>query len=238
MLSVTNSLATRFPKIAAEFHPSLNIDKQTGVRLTAHGVTAGSDVEAWWRCSKNLDHEWRAPIVRRTSNRSGCPWCRIVPRSKVEILIGFELAYVLDFDPTKHKLRIDNRVLDVDVLIRQLKIIIEYDGSYSHREKEEADCRKSRRLQEARWAVIRLREQPLRRLGQLDIRIPVTRFRDQRTIKDVVDMTLRRIRKVRGTRPPRLASYLRRKSLANTVAAKLYIDQLLTGQKTLSGIVS
>lgn len=230
MLSVTNSLARKFPKIADEFHRCLNVDEGRDVALTAHDVIAGSGLEVWWQCSKNDEHEWRAPIVRRTANRSGCPWCRIVPRSKVEILIGFELAYVLGFDPTKHKVRIGNYPLDVDVLIPQMSTIIEYDGCYSHHGKEEADHRKTQRLQDAGWTVIRLREEPLERLDELDVVIPVTRVRDLRTIKEVVDMTLRQIGKVRGVKNliANVAAYLRRKSLANSGAAELHIEKLLS----------
>jgi hypothetical protein len=145
-LTTANCLATKFPKLAAEFHPTKNVDGQTGRVLTAADVIAGSKVVVWWQCSKDSGHEWSTPVVHRTANRTGCPWCRIVPRSKVEILIAYELAYVLGFDPGVHKLWLGKRVVDVDMMISNLSTIVEYDGSYAHRGKEDNDRRKTRQL--------------------------------------------------------------------------------------------
>jgi hypothetical protein len=61
-----NSLATLFPKIAKELHPTKNGD------LTAHDVTSGSHKKLWWKC--NQGHEWNATVNSRV-NGSGCPFC-------------------------------------------------------------------------------------------------------------------------------------------------------------------
>lgn len=34
-----------------------------------------SNVKAWWQCSQNEEHVWRAPISNRTGLGSGCPFC-------------------------------------------------------------------------------------------------------------------------------------------------------------------
>lgn len=65
-VSVTNSLASLFPKIAKEWHKEKNTAKPTQ-------VTAGANFQAWWCCKKN--HEWKATINNRTSMGSGCPKC-------------------------------------------------------------------------------------------------------------------------------------------------------------------
>ena len=229
LLSVTNSLATKFPKIAADFHPTKNIDAQTGQVLTAADVIAGSQVVIWWRCSNNLDHEWSTPVVRRTGNRTGCPWCRVVPRSKVEILIAYELAFVMGFDPGAHKLRLGKRVVDVDFMIPELSTIIEYDGSYAHRGKKENDRRKTLRLSNAGWTVIRLREEPLECISEYDVVVPVTPARHDAAIKNTVDMALRKIASVLGISLPKMHDYLQRKACANREAAESYIEALLKG---------
>lgn len=64
-ISVTNSLANKFPRIACEW------SKKN--KLSANQVSYGSNKSAWWRCSKG--HKWRAIIVNRTGNDSGCPTC-------------------------------------------------------------------------------------------------------------------------------------------------------------------
>ncbi len=67
-ISVTNSLALRFPKVAAEWHPTKNGN------LTPDKVVAGSGKKAWWRCSVDSSHEWQAVIGSRVDGR-GCPIC-------------------------------------------------------------------------------------------------------------------------------------------------------------------
>ena len=60
-----NSLATKYPDIAAEFS-----DRNQG---TAHDYTSGSGKEVCWQC--NHGHEYSASINDRTTNKTGCPEC-------------------------------------------------------------------------------------------------------------------------------------------------------------------
>ena len=68
-----NDLQTRFPDIAAEWHPSLN-------GKTPDKVTANSNNFAWWRCK--YGHVWRTRITTRTSLGTGCPECYKIRRSR------------------------------------------------------------------------------------------------------------------------------------------------------------
>ncbi len=68
-VSVTNSLATSFPKVAAEWHPTRN------GRLRPKDVVGGSNRRAWWRCRKGPDHVWACTIANRTWGGFGCPFC-------------------------------------------------------------------------------------------------------------------------------------------------------------------
>lgn len=68
LLPGVNDLATLFPKIAAEWHPTKNGDKKP----CDFGRNA-SDV-VWWR-NEECGHEWRQKILVRTNRRSGCPVC-------------------------------------------------------------------------------------------------------------------------------------------------------------------
>lgn len=70
-VSITNSLASIFPEVAAEWHPTKNDD------LTPDQVVAGSNKEFWWKCAKDPNHEWQARLVNRTNKdiRTGCPYC-------------------------------------------------------------------------------------------------------------------------------------------------------------------
>ncbi len=63
-----NDLATREPRIAAEWAGELNGS------LTPDMVTAGSHKKVWWRCAEG--HVWRAIVYSRTGKaKSGCPVC-------------------------------------------------------------------------------------------------------------------------------------------------------------------
>jgi hypothetical protein len=68
-VSVTNSLATRFPEVADEWHPDLN-----GLTTPAEVIASSSRV-CWWRCTASPPHEWRASVRDRTRALSGCPYC-------------------------------------------------------------------------------------------------------------------------------------------------------------------
>lgn len=83
-----NDLQTRFPEIAAEWHPTKN------GRITPQDVVYGSPKNVWWKKSyddsntgKHFDFEWRAPINIRTGmgtndgHQAACPF--LAPNPKV-----------------------------------------------------------------------------------------------------------------------------------------------------------
>ena len=76
-----NDLASRFPDLAAQWHPDKN-----GGELPDR-VTTRSGKCVWWRCERG--HAWRATVASRTSG-GGCPFC-----AGKRVLIGFnDLASV------------------------------------------------------------------------------------------------------------------------------------------------
>jgi len=63
-----NDLATKEPRIAAEWYQPLNGD------LTPGDVTIGSNKRVWWQCQDG--HVWQTPVYSRTGSRKrGCPVC-------------------------------------------------------------------------------------------------------------------------------------------------------------------
>jgi hypothetical protein len=68
-VSVTNSLATLFPDIAAEWHPEEN------GTITPRDVVATSTRVVWWRCARDPRHVFRAVVRERTRILSACPFC-------------------------------------------------------------------------------------------------------------------------------------------------------------------
>ena len=101
--------------------------------------------------------------------------CTLVPRSLQEILLAFELREFIPFDIDKHKVLVsqpDGPVVDVDMLLPEQNLIVEFDGSYWHRDKAGADARKGGLLRSSGWRVIRLREAPLLPLHEDDVQVP------------------------------------------------------------------
>lgn len=61
-----NDLATLFPELARQWHPTKNGS------LTPEQVLPGSHRMVWWICERN--HEWRAQVKSRVAG-CGCPVC-------------------------------------------------------------------------------------------------------------------------------------------------------------------
>ena len=62
-----NDLASRFPDLAAQWHPRLNGD------LPPDGVTAYSNRRVFWLCPQG--HTYTAAVAARTRQGCGCPYC-------------------------------------------------------------------------------------------------------------------------------------------------------------------
>lgn len=60
-------LATLYPDLAGEWHPSKNGD------LKPEDVTPGSAKKVWWQCG--MGHEWEAEIENRALKGNVCPYC-------------------------------------------------------------------------------------------------------------------------------------------------------------------
>lgn len=63
-----NDLATCYPAVAAEWHPTKNAP------LTPDHILPGSRRKVWWQCKNG--HTWEAVVYSRTgAQNSGCPFC-------------------------------------------------------------------------------------------------------------------------------------------------------------------
>ena len=94
-LSVTNSLASLYPEIAKQWHPTKNDN------LTPAQVVAGSHKKAWWKCPNGSDHEWEASIGNR-ANGNGCPFCRGLKPSITNSLASLYPEIAKQWHPTKN----------------------------------------------------------------------------------------------------------------------------------------
>ena len=96
-LSVTNSLASRFPELAAEWHPRKNRG------LHPNKLVAGSAKKVWWKCPKGPDHEWEAVLSSRTRGGNGCPFCAGQRASVTNSLLALFPDVAAQWHPKKNE---------------------------------------------------------------------------------------------------------------------------------------
>jgi hypothetical protein len=154
----SNSLATRYPEIAKQWHPTKN------GQITPKDVSAGAIKKVWWKCPKGDDHEWLATINHRTGG-TGCPKCN--PAWSIpELRIFCELRSI--FPAIQHRAILKGH--EVDIYIPEVNVGIEYDGVYWHQDKHKKDQVKNGGLASS-IILIRVREEGLPVLSTNDIRI-------------------------------------------------------------------
>ena len=95
-VSVTNSLSTRAPAFARQWHPTKN------GRLRPRDVTVASSVRVWWQCPKGSDHVWQTAVSSRTTSGSGCPMCDGAKASATNNLAVLMPTVAKDWHPTKN----------------------------------------------------------------------------------------------------------------------------------------
>lgn len=152
----SNSLYARFPDIAAELHPTLNdVDPKKVFAFTSEMV--------FWLCPYNHTYECR--ISDRTGKFNvGCTKCSLYRRSQAELKLLFELRLFFDISVDSEWFRKDRRRVEADILIKELNLIIEYDGARWHKDRDK-DLSKNTFLKELGYEVIRVRERPLTKLS-------------------------------------------------------------------------
>lgn len=91
-----NDLATQFPKLVQEWHPTKN------GALTPWEVTSGTKRKVWWQCQKG--HEWRVSVQSRTLDGTGCPVCagRVILPGENDMAAQFP-EIVRQWHPTKNR---------------------------------------------------------------------------------------------------------------------------------------
>ncbi len=127
-ICLDNCLATRFPEVALEWHPTKNNDK------TPFDVFPGTPVKYWWlgKCG----HEWKSSITGRTGVLgTNCPKCRHSKgEKKVEkYLTDNNISFITQFRFKDCK---NQRSLPFDFYVNN-KFLIEYQG-----EQHYGECRR------------------------------------------------------------------------------------------------
>ncbi len=206
-----NSLATLFPDIAKEWHPTKN-------KITPKEITAGSNKRAWWLCRYNHRHEWIASVVDRTTGH-GCRFCS--PKSSaLELRILAEIRYL--FNRVKHRERVFGN--ECDIYIPGIKSGIEVDGYYWHQKKLKAEKLKSSIFKKNNILLLRIRDNRLPRVSKDDIFF--TKHSSQLgIIKSIVKKLLNRF-EIKNKQKYRLQTYLLSNSFKNNEEFLSLLEQL------------
>ena len=217
---MSNCLSTTHPDLAKQWHPTKNRD------LTPFNIGWGSHKKVWWKCDKGENHEWIS-VVKNRSYGWNCPFCTLTPQSKQELIITFELKeFFKDINPKGYKTRIDGQLKSIDIFIPLLNLAIEFDGSYWHKDKLALDKIKSEMLIDEGYKVIRIRQEPLKRIYENDI-ISSLPYNG----KEAVDNILKRIMELYDLDSKarnKIEIYLKKDSLQNERGLDRYIDKILT----------
>lgn len=96
VVSTLNALSTRFPKLAAEWHPTKNGE------LGPDDVSYGSKKRVWWTCPNDSRHVYVAPPNRRTANGAGCPYCSGNQLEPTKSLAALHPAVAAEWHPTRN----------------------------------------------------------------------------------------------------------------------------------------
>ncbi|MFF4647712.1 zinc-ribbon domain-containing protein [Streptomyces sp. NPDC001389] len=164
-------LASESPATAALWHPGLNGD------LTPDQVKAGANIKVWWNCPAG-HQPWSAQVAQVFLGHQGCPRCR--PPSHVsqqETMLFAELDHVLTGGEQQYPLRTARTRYRLDMVFKAAAsrtAVVEFDGSYWHRDTAARDERKSADVEAhcEGWLVVRAREHPLEPLRPSDVAVP------------------------------------------------------------------
>ena len=133
-----NDFETNYPELAKEWSSRNNKKPSEVIAKGRHSY--------WWKCENG--HEYKQLIKNKVNHGQGCPKCISSKQfSKIEI----KLAKLLN---AQQHIKIGK--WKVDMVINN--IVIEYDGSYWHKDKYNIDTKKTNDLINKGYKVIRIRE--------------------------------------------------------------------------------
>ena len=216
----SNCIATTHPKLAKQWHPTKNGN------LTPNDVTGGSHKKVWWKCDKGDDHEWKTTMSDRSNGRD-CPFCTLTPQSKQELTITFELIKLFkNINPKGLKTKLDGRLRAIDIFIPKLNLCIEFDGAYWHKEKRDIDKIKSEMLFEEGFKLIRVREEPLKKIYDTDVTSKKP-YNGKQVTNDILSMIMS-IFELDAKLVSKIKEYQSKDGLQNEKGLEKYIDKILT----------
>lgn len=118
-------------------------------------IAPKSGEKVYWKCSK-CHYEWQATVGSRTNIGSDCPRCNKYSTSLGEQIIFYILCMELREYTVYNRKKISN--YEIDILIPELKLGIEYSGYIFHQNRQEYDREKMGALTNFGYSLITIVE--------------------------------------------------------------------------------
>lgn len=181
-----NDIATTHAHLVDEWHPTKN-----GCLLPQH-VTAGSNKKVHWKC-KMCGHEWSARVADRVQG-TNCPNCTKSGKSRPQMRLLYYIRKYVDPNACNRD-RSFGVEFDILCTINGVKVPIEYDGWYFHKDKMQQDLQKNAIAFQHKLQLYRLRENPLISLNStsIDLVFDATNIRSEEQV--IEDLLFRLTRK-------------------------------------------
>lgn len=127
-----NNLTITHPELAKEWDYEKNYEewvKDSKHPRSPEEVKAGSDKRAWWCCQMGHHHK---SIIKNRSKSGFCPICT----KEMKTSFPEQAIYYYFSKVTFVKNRYNELGKEIDIYLPNLKIGIEYNGAYYHKDKE------------------------------------------------------------------------------------------------------
>ena len=173
------SLARQNRSLAAEWDSARNFP------LTPFNTMSRSGKKVWWVCGRFAEHKWAATPNSRTRG-TGCPHCTR-QTSMPELRIYTELKFI--FSDAVLRKKIDG--VEMDILIPNLKIAIEFDGYYFHKDRHTKDLNKNIFLESHGIILIRVRETGLKLISENDLNVEPSAELSKKILDDILRLIIR-----------------------------------------------
>ena len=206
-----NDLSSCFPDLVTEW------DYEKNYPDTPDQFTGGSNKKVWWKCSKS--HSWQAVIHSRSAGRS-CPFCTN-QSSRAEIRLLTEIQHF--FPHSQSRVKLGGR--EADIFVPDLNLIVEYDGSYWHKNNEQNDIDKSLYFESLGFEVFRVREIPLELISNRSVQVSDDIFEKKSEVDKVISLILECFDSlIERNILHELQKYLQKKSFKNDDAYRKYLS--------------
>ncbi len=149
-ISFEKSVAFLYPHLLSEWHKD-NL-------LTLKKVTPGSGRKGKWICKYRKSHTYEMRVAHRVRGH-GCPKCRNAP-TLPELRLYSELDRY--FSPELHY-KVGNT--KIDVYLKDIKVAIEWDSYYFHKDRLKSDEKKTIFLLQKDMKIIRIRDVRLKEIN-------------------------------------------------------------------------